>query len=85
VGQVFEVRNAGRLWFPRHTTRQLHALAVGWTLVGVLIAALGVLVSTLDGDVLFGVLQGVLGLLWMVMAAFWLFAARQDRRRGLLV
>jgi hypothetical protein len=76
-----EVRNDGRLWFPRHTARSLRALGAGWTLVGVFWIALGNLISALDGDVFFGVMWDVIGALWMAMGACWFLAARQHRHR----
>ena len=76
-----EVRNDGRVWFPRHTARSLRALGAGWTLVGVFWIALGNLISALGGDVFFGVASDVVGALWMAMGACCFLAGRQHRRR----
>jgi hypothetical protein len=75
-----EVRNDGRVWFPRHTAHSLRALGAGWTLVGVFWIALGNLISALDGDVFFGVGSDVIGALWIAMGTCLFLAARQHRR-----
>jgi hypothetical protein len=80
-GQMLEVRNDGRVWFPRHTARSLRALGAGWTLVGVFWIALGNLICALDGVVFFGVWSDVIGALWIALGACWFLAGRQHRRR----
>ena len=80
AGQMRDVPNDGRVWFPQHTARSLRAFGAAWMLTGVLWILLGNLISALDGDAFSGVASDVVGVLWMAMGACWFLGARQHRR-----
>ena len=77
AGQMIFVRNRGRVWFKRNAVQVAYCLSAGFALGGVAYIIYAAIAST-EWTIPFE------GAVWLVLAASWLFLARQFRRRGQL-